>query len=234
MADKKEKKEDKEIPDELPSLAEDILKEDPEGDDKPAAAEEEVPDELPSLDADLPDEPAEEATVEAAAPQVEAKPEPEVKAVAKEPEAVTEPDDPDSYFGHLIDRMKKNPHLSGDFLTEMKSYWKGHGSEEEDKIREGLKTSFELDLEKEMQEKVKQLKQLEALWKKEKLELERSKKLVENTEIEISLRSEELKKVLDTLTELREVYKDIRHKIKTRKPSHSRHAKRPVKSAKRH
>ena len=81
---------------------------------------------------------------------------------------------------------------------------------------------------------MKQLKQLEALWKKEKLELERSKKLVENTEIEISLRSEELKKVLDTLTELREVYKDIRHKIKTRKPSHSRHAKRPVKSAKRH
>ena len=125
--------------------------------------------------------------------------------------------DDESYFGHLVGHMKKNPNIPDDFLDEMKTFWKGHGGEREAEMREDLKTSFELDLEKEMQEKVKQLKELEALWKSQKMEFERTKKLVENTEIEISLRSEELKKILDTLTELREVYKDIRIKMKTRR-----------------
>ncbi len=210
MADKEKKEE--EIPDELPSLAEDILK----GDDKEekkedaAPAEEEVPDELPSLEDD--EAPPEELPAE---PEAAAEPAP---TAVEEPatEVVVEEND-ESYFGGLIDKLRKNPRLSGDFLDEMKSYWRGHGGEKEEMVmKEGIKGSFELDLEKEMQEKVKQLKQLENSWKKQKLELERCKKLVENTEIEIQLRSEELKKIMDTLTELREVYHDIRRKLKAR------------------
>ena len=218
MAEKK--KEEKkaaaqEIPDELPSLAEDILAGEPAAEGKAAApAEGDVPDELPTLDEELPPEPNQPAPA--------ANPGQAAKRGQQPPEAGLSDEealalDDESYFGHLVGHMKKNPNIPDDFLDEMKTFWKGHGGEREAEMREDLKTSFELDLEKEMQEKVKQLKELEALWKSQKMEFERTKKLVENTEIEISLRSEELKKILDTLTELREVYKDIRIKMKTRR-----------------
>ena len=219
MAEKK--KEEKkaaaqEIPDELPSLAEDILTSGPAAESKGAApAEGDVPDELPTLDEELPPE-----AEQAAKP---AQPARASRASGQQPREVGLSDeealalDDESYFGHLVGHMKKNPNIPDDFLDEMKTFWKGHGGEREAEMREDLKTSFELDIEKEMQEKVKQLKELEALWKSQKMEFERTKKLVENTEIEISLRSEELKKILDTLTELREVYKDIRIKMKTRR-----------------
>jgi len=198
MAEKK--KEEKkaaaqEIPDELPSLAEDILTSGPAAESKGAApAEGDVPDELPTLDEELPPE-----AEQAAKP---AQPARASRASGQQPREVGLSDeealalDDESYFGHLVGHMKKNPNIPDDFLDEMKTFWKGHGGEREAEMREDLKTSFELDLEKEMQEKVKQLKELEALWKSQKMEFERTKKLVENTEIEISLRSEELKKIL--------------------------------------
>lgn len=226
MAEKKAEKKAEEkktaapdVPDELPSLAEDILTAEPAAEGKDAApAGSDVPDELPALDEELPLEPEQPApgarpAQPMKAPSASAKP--AGGGLSEEEEGAMALDD-ESYFGHLVGHLKKRPSIPGDFLDEMKTFWKGHGGEREAEMREDLKTSFELDLEKEMQEKVKQLKDLEALWKSQKMEFERTKKLVENTEIEISLRSEELKKILDTLTELREVYKDIRIKMKVR------------------
>src|SRR3990172_6429583 len=145
-----EKKKQQEVPDELPSLAEDILKEE-EGVKQEEGG---IPEELPPLDDELLGELEGEASAELSPPAPKGQ----------------KPVDSESYFGSLVND----------------------------------------------QEKVRQLQALESQWKQQKDGLERARLQVENTEIEITLRSEELKKLLSTLAELRIVYKDIKRKIEAR------------------
>ena len=190
-----EKKKQQEVPDELPSLAEDILKEE-EGVKQEEGG---IPEELPPLDDELLGELEGEASAELSPPAPKGQ----------------KPVDSESYFGSLVKDLEKNPRIPHDFLSEMKTFWKGHGVEEKPLDTE-IKTSYELDLDKDVQEKVRQLQALESQWKQQKDGLERARLQVENTEIEITLRSEELKKLLSTLAELRIVFKDIKRKIEAR------------------
>src|SRR3989344_1720451 len=164
-----EKKKQQEVPDELPSLAEDILK------DEEGVKQEEggIPEELPPLDDELLGELEGEASAELSPPAPKGQ----------------KPVDSESYFGSLVKDLEKNPRIPHDFLSEMKTFWKGHGVEEKPLDTE-IKTSYELDLDKDVQEKVRQLQALESQWKQQKDGLERARLQVENTEIEITLRSE--------------------------------------------
>lgn len=200
------------VPDELPTLTQDVLNE--AIPDESASDAEDIPDELPSLDlnGDTISEPKEESApaelepleVEKPAPAepvkpVQAQPEP-VKAPEPEPE---QPSD-EGYFANIEDKIKHGEDPQN-VLSGMKEHWK-----KEHKVEEELKTTTQRELEGDVRDLTLELQDLESKWVEQTHNLERSKNFILSVEAEISIKSEELKILLEKLERVENIYKKIK------------------------
>ncbi|MFH1316125.1 MAG: hypothetical protein ABII01_01275 [Candidatus Woesearchaeota archaeon] len=208
------------VPDELPSLAEDTIKEEEPAGDKPKEREEgkekEEPDEEKESDEGIPDDfppledekpPEEEKTVkelgkigkDKKVEQSEDKKEP-IQHHLEKPKAGTEMDK--GFFSELLSVVEEKGINEGilrqDFSKRMKDYWYFHPQEKG-------KTKSKEHLEHGLFEQLHQLKRLEERWVAQKKFLEEDKIILLEQERGINAKTEELQRILNQL----EFYKDV-------------------------
>lgn len=201
------------VPDELPTLTQDVLNE--AIPDETTEESDDIPDELPSLDlnGDIISEPKSEpepAKVEVVEENssVPAELEPlesEVKPVSQPaPAQPLKPLSEEGYFVDIEDRLKhgENPQ---NILGGMKEHWK-----KEHKMEEELKTTTQTELEGGIRELTLELQDLESKWVEYSHNIERTKNVILSIEAEISIKAEELKILLEKLDKVEEIYKKVK------------------------
>ncbi len=199
-----------EIPDELPTLSQDVLNEAIPDKATSNPNQEDIPDELPSLDLEVekaPEKPKQEKEAlekPALEPLVVKQ---SLKAEAK-PSGPSKPLSAQSYFYKIADKLKqKQP--SEDILKGMKNYWDNQKFEEEE-----LKTQTQKELDASLREKIIDLQELEAKWVEQRRELEHAKNMITSIEADISINSEELRTILDKLEKVESIYNKIKNQPK--------------------
>lgn len=202
------KSEEKQAPDELPTLTQDVLNE--AIPDESAADVDDIPDELPSLEINgeiIAEPKAEPEPAELEPLEEEVKPVSQPEPVkAPEPEHVNplQPVSDEGYFADIEDRLKhgENPQ---NILSGMKDHWK-----KEHKMEEELKTTTQTELEGEVRDITLELQELESRWVEYSHNIERTKNVILSIEAEISIKSEELKNLLEKLDKVEEIYKKVK------------------------
>jgi hypothetical protein len=227
---KKEKEEAKEskpaedVPEELPPLAEDILKKKgAEGEEKTEQGGEKgtledlekegAPPELPPLDIKRESkegEKEEEKKEELEEIKKELGPdESSLKSKAATEDYSKEKAKEEAeigFFSNILEHIKKHDGfkeklLAGDLFSRMSNYWELKKNE----IKGGVSVPLEQQLEEELKEKLEKLKILEKKWQVQKLALEEDLKFLHEREAEIQLAVKELKAISNKLNLFKKV-----------------------------
>lgn len=233
-SDDSQKSEISDVPDELPSLSQDVLNE--AIPDEAAASEEDIPDELPTLDinGEIIAEPVEEPIAEVSEEVAPAESFLEIAdeevpdelepldielgpAPAKEPKLSNAPEQPqpapaqqskplseEGYFADIGDKLKHGESPQN-ILSGMKEHWK-----KEPKSEDEMKTTTQRELEGEIRDLTLELQELESRWVENSHNMERTKNFILGIETEISIKSEELKNLLEKLDKVEKIYEKVK------------------------
>lgn len=209
-----------EVPDELPSLVNELM-----SDNGDANSESEVPDELPSLEpvnpsAEEQEKPADNlaniewSEEESSKPAVQAeqsvfktlKTEPDKTGSVITPvinEFINESPKKPGFFSDIASKLREGK-KQDNFVVGMKKYWKKH-----EFIEREIKTSVQKELESDFDIKIIELQDLEKRWIEFRRELENVTYTMKNLEAEIALKSEELKSVSNKIENIKTLHKRI-------------------------
>jgi hypothetical protein len=218
------------LPEEIPELAKDKQ---PDAELKKEITDfslDDVPAELPSLD--LPDMPTEQQSPSEPEQQVPVEkkpiqhietPKPEDTASGQQGYAVLSAPTKQADLGNAKEVMQESDrgffsdvlnklvekNYQGSLLTGMKDYWKTNQPAQN--IEEEVKTSKQYQLEVELNEKLRELRDMEEKWLTNTRDLKHQENIVRKIEAEIAIASEELQSILDKLEKVKAMYKKIQH-----------------------